>query len=333
MISRAEPPEPVGVCDAASMNGTHGFPRPCSDQHPLPDNAALAARRSIRSEQGALDGPRQLAAQLLERSVVANRQVGVGQRRAQRIDELEKPALVRAKPLRAALAIPDAFVQRLHRVRSCGTLVLELGEPVLPFVSQCGDVRGLGRDHPLLRLEPGDRVDDPANFLRVGALDDRVIGEHPVDIEQRFQIEEHGDRVAPGEPIRGPHGAGELMPAFGELGPGPVARTASFVGSPVRGRQTFVEAGDFPLYAGCQHFAASEGLRVGVLLVVRLRDLARCRLETRSHALEIALDLEVRLSESTGATGEQENRDPDAHGSGEESRSPGADQRRTLCGG
>ena len=104
------------------------------------------------------------------------------------------------------------------------------------------------------------------------------------------------------------------MPSLGELGPDPIARMARFV-HPLPGRrQSAVEPGHLAPDAGRQPFAVREGLCVGVVLVVCLRELASRRLEARAHAVEITLDSVVRLRECAGAAGEQKGWDPDAHG-------------------
>ena len=75
------------------------------------------------------------------------------------------------------------------------------------FVAERGDFRGFFGHSGFLRFKPGDDACDSANHLRMGPLDDRVIGEQSVDIAQRLEIEKPGDRIAPDEPIGGPHGS------------------------------------------------------------------------------------------------------------------------------
>ena len=85
---------------------------------------------------------------------------------------------------------------------------------------------------------------------------------------------------------------------------------------PVRRREAFVEAGNFAPDAGRQQFIPGQRLGVDVVLVVCPGEFACGRLETRSHLLEIALDLVVGLSQCAGAPYEERYREPDAHESG-----------------
>ena len=157
-------------------------------------------------------------------------------------------------------------------------------------------------------------------------FDHRVVGEQPVDVAQRLEVEKPGDRVAAGESIRGANRAGELAPALGELGARTFARAACVAGPSVRRGQTLVEAGDFAADAGRQLLAPRQRLRVGVVLVVGPGELARGRLETGPHALQVAAGLVVRLSRRAGRAGEEDDRGTDAREPNVESRARCADR-------
>ena len=157
----------------------------------------------------------------------------------------------------------------------------------------------------------------------MGALDDRVVGEHTVHVEQRIRIEKPRDRVAPRESIRGAHRPGELEPAFGELGAHPRARAPGRIGPAARRLQAFVEAADLAPDPGCQPFVPGQRLRVDVLLAVCRGELARGGFEAGPHGLEVLAGFRVRLSECAGAAGEKGGGKPHVHESEEEPR--------TLC--
>ena len=300
-------------------------PAGAPNQHALPRQAGRAATGSESCEHAAAHGPRELAAQLPERLVVPNLQRIIGERGAQRGDELHEPSFVGPEPRNSTLAVPDTFGQRLHCAGPGGAPLLELGESTLLFVAQCGDGRGFFGDRRLLHFEPGDDVGDCANLLPVGTLDDRVIGEQAIDAAQRLQVEKSGDRVAPGEPVRGAHCASELVPALVELGACLRMGAPGGVEAPVRRRQTFVDAGNLAPDAGRQRLASRQCPRVGVVRVVCLGELAGDRFEARPHLLEVALDPVVGLSQDAGAADEKRHRNPDAYQSGEQSCTPRAD--------